>query len=222
MKISIINWIWLVCLFPSSVFAVESSIRMDKMIIAGYSSSDIREILSGEKTVKRLNWEGKMRALGYSEQQIKERSVGKQRVAVLKEKEAKNVLKIMENEALMLIVREASIQYGLEFPFLKAVIRAESNFNPQAVSSKGAKGLTQLMPKTAQLMGVEDVFNPTQSIHGGAKYLALQIEKFGCKKLALAAYNAGPNAIKNRQIPHIEETKIFIRRVLNYEKQYSF
>jgi len=198
------------------------------MIAAGYAEREIKEILSGEKTVAEINWRLKMRALGYSEQQIKEREMKKQIIAVsVMKKAVKNLGQaLLETQnyegVIMPIIAEACAQNGLAVSFFKALIKAESNFNLRAISPKGAKGLTQLMPETASLMGVTDVFDPMQNIHGGAKYLAMQMRKFGSKDLALAAYNAGPGAIKNRRIPHIEETKNFIKRVLHYERQYSF
>jgi len=221
-------WVLLFCFPAPCTFATNSSIKIAEMIAAGYADSEIKGILSGEKTVAEINWRIKMRAMGYSDQQIKEREMKKQVMAVsVIEKSVKNagqaLLETQNHEGvIMQIIAEACAQNDIAISFFKALIKAESNFNPRAVSLKGAKGLTQLMPETASLMGVRDVFNPIQNIHGGAKYLAMQMRKFGSKELALAAYNAGPGTIKNERIPNIEETKIFIKRVLHYERQYSF
>ena len=100
------------------------------------------------------------------------------------------------NEIDNLITKYAN-KNGLDENFVKAVINQESGFNPNATSHCGAMGLMQLMPTTAQGLGVTDAYNPEQNIEGGTKYLKGLMEKFGNDKtLALAAYNAGPNAVK--------------------------
>jgi soluble lytic murein transglycosylase-like protein len=100
---------------------------------------------------------------------------------------------------------------------VKAVCLAESAMNPQAVSSAGAQGLMQLMPGTARFLDVADPFEPAQSIDGGARYLARQLKAFGDISLALAAYNAGPGAVKKYQgIPPYTETQRYVKRVMSY------
>lgn len=95
-----------------------------------------------------------------------------------------------------------------------ALVKAESGFNPNAVSPKGAIGLTQLMPATAKSLGV-DPYDPEQNLIGGARYLHQQYERFGTWPLALAAYNAGPTRVaKLGRIPNIVETKAFVARVM--------
>lgn len=86
---------------------------------------------------------------------------------------------------------------------LKALIQVESNWDPRAVSSKGAKGLTQLTDATAKMLGVRDVFDPVQNMEAGARYLKMQIDRFHDLKLALAAYNCGPNNVVRGKIPII-------------------
>ena len=92
-------------------------------------------------------------------------------------------------------IRAAAIANGIDPLLLAALVYEESGFNPKAVSSCGAQGLTQLMPGTAASLGVTDSFNVQQNLNGGAKYIAAQIKRFGRVDLGLAAYNAGPNAI---------------------------
>jgi len=121
------------------------------------------------------------------------------------------------------IIHEVSGKYGVESSFIRAIIKAESDFDYRAVSSKGARGLMQLMPRTADAMEVNDPFSPKENIVGGTRYICLLLERFNDNKiLALAAYNAGPEMVEAYQgIPPFQETRTFVRRVLNYYKQYS-
>ena len=119
-------------------------------------------------------------------------------------------------------IKRASLQHGVSPALVKAVIAAESGFDPEAVSRKGAQGLMQLMPTTAERMGVDDALDPWQNIDGGTRYLSQMIERFpGELALALAAYNAGPEAVKrHRGVPPYEETRTYVRRVLRYYEKY--
>ena len=103
------------------------------------------------------------------------------------------------------------------------MIKAESDFDENAVSQKGAQGLMQLMPGTANDMDVDNPFNPEENIFGGTRYLGLMMKRFKKNiRLALAAYNAGPEKVEEyKGIPPFRETKNFINRVLKYYKQYS-
>lgn len=93
-------------------------------------------------------------------------------------------------------IKQASQKYGISEALIKAVIKVESSFNPEVVSSAGAKGLMQLMDATARGLGISNSFDPAQNIDGGTKYLSYQVKRFGgSEKLALAAYNAGPNRL---------------------------
>jgi soluble lytic murein transglycosylase-like protein len=114
-------------------------------------------------------------------------------------------------------IRAAAGKYGLAPPLLKAVMAAESNFNPAAVSLKGATGLMQLMPATARDMYVVDIFDPAQNIEGGARYLRLLLDRFdGHLEPVLAAYNAGPERVRRHggAIPPIPETQAYVGKVL--------
>ena len=121
------------------------------------------------------------------------------------------------------IINRSAERYKLSPALIKAVIKVESSFNPFGVSHKGAKGLMQLMPKTADGLGVGNIFNPIENINGGSKYLRYMLDTFNNDlKLALAAYNAGPNAVKRfGGIPPYKETQNYVRLVLKYFEQYE-
>ncbi len=112
------------------------------------------------------------------------------------------------------LVTKAAQKNGLNRRLLASVIRAESNFHPKAVSPKGALGLMQLMPKTARQLAVSNPFNPEQNVQAGARYLKELLGKFGKVNLALAAYNAGPGAVRQYHgVPPFRETREYIARV---------
>jgi soluble lytic murein transglycosylase-like protein len=119
-------------------------------------------------------------------------------------------------------IRRASRQHGISAALVKAVIAAESGFDRWAESTKGARGLMQLMPATADELGVDDAYDPWQNIDGGTKYLCELIDRFpGELELALAAYNAGPEAVRQYQgIPPYKETRGYVKRVLAYYKKF--
>jgi soluble lytic murein transglycosylase-like protein len=116
----------------------------------------------------------------------------------------------------------AAQKYGVDPALLAGLVKQESNFNPRAQSGVGAKGLTQLMDATARGLGVSDVFDPTQSLDAGAKFLGGLLKQFhGDERLALAAYNAGPGAVqKYGGIPPYEETQRYVPKVLGYAAQF--
>ena len=121
------------------------------------------------------------------------------------------------------IIKQASRMFKVEPFLIKAVIKAESDFDNRAVSRKGAQGLMQLMPDTANDMKVKDPFSPEENIFGGTRYLSLLLERFkNNKRLALAAYNAGPEVVEEYDgIPPFPETRSFVKKVLLYCKQYG-
>ncbi len=116
----------------------------------------------------------------------------------------------------------AASEFGLDAALLRAVIHAESAFNPMAISAKGAQGLMQLMPGTATDLGVEDAFDAAQNIRGGAEYLARMLKDFdGDERLAAAAYNAGPGAVrKYANVPPYAETQVYVERVATLRDRY--
>lgn len=112
-------------------------------------------------------------------------------------------------------VRDAADRYGLPERLIHAVIRVESAYNPRAVSPKGARGLMQLMPGTAALLGVRDSFNPSENIDGGVRHLRGLVDRLGDLALALAAYNAGERAVAQYGgIPPYPETQGYVARIL--------
>jgi soluble lytic murein transglycosylase len=120
------------------------------------------------------------------------------------------------------IIANASQQYGVAFPLLKAIIKAESGFNPWAVSKKGAKGLMQIMPQNFKLLGIKDPFDPSQNINAGARYFKQMYDRFGKLALSLAAYNAGPKAVERfKTVPPYEETEEYVKRVLKFYYNYK-
>ncbi|QWT18383.1 lytic transglycosylase domain-containing protein [Bacillus sp. NP157] len=121
------------------------------------------------------------------------------------------------------VIRTASVDYHVDEALLRAVIHAESAFNPRALSVAGAQGLMQLIPSTARDMGVRDAFDAEQNIRGGARYLALLLQNFnGNERLAAAAYNAGPGAVQRYNgVPPYDETQVYVERVGLLRKRYT-
>ncbi|MEW5908191.1 MAG: lytic transglycosylase domain-containing protein [Thermodesulfobacteriota bacterium] len=119
-------------------------------------------------------------------------------------------------------IEQASEKHGLSIPIIKAIIRAESNFNPWAVSNKGARGLMQIMPDNFQSLDLKDPFNPRENILAGTKFFKSLLTRFeGNLRLALAAYNAGAEAVdRHRGIPPYRETEEYVERVLRYYQLY--
>ncbi len=122
----------------------------------------------------------------------------------------------LTKEKFHALAEEKARKYDIDPLLVKAVIRAESNWNHKAVSPKGALGLMQLMPATASYMGVSNPFDPEENIDGGIRYIRYLLEKFdGNLTLALAAYNAGPARVeKTRTVPAIPETVAYVKKVV--------
>ena len=121
------------------------------------------------------------------------------------------------------IVIQAASRHQVDPALVKAIIMAESGYNPRAISKKGAKGLMQLMPGTAQALGVEDSFNPKQNISGVVRYFKQLVKKFnGDVELALAAYNAGSKKVRHYQgVPPFKATRHYIKKVFKYYQIYK-
>ena len=120
------------------------------------------------------------------------------------------------------IIASCAREFGVDSALVKAVIHAESGYNPNAVSAKGAQGLMQLMPKTAQGLKVADSLNPSDNIRGGVRYLRFLLDTFkGNESLALAAYNSGMGSVaKYGGIPPYRETQTYVAKVLSYKNNY--
>ncbi len=128
-----------------------------------------------------------------------------------------------ETYRLESLIHHFADKFRLDAALIKAVIKVESDFNPQVVSSKGAQGLMQLMPETALEIGVSNPFDPSQSIYGGSFYLRKMLDSFDRNlDYALAAYNAGPTTVrKYGGIPPYKETQNYVKRVKHYYDYYS-
>jgi soluble lytic murein transglycosylase-like protein len=123
---------------------------------------------------------------------------------------------LTEKTPFQKLIRDAAARYKLDPTLIHSVISIESNFDPKAVSRKNARGLMQLMPRTAELMGVKDSFDPAQNIDGGSHYLSDLLKKYGNDlTLALAAYNAGPESVDKygRRVPPYLETMKYVQRI---------
>lgn len=129
---------------------------------------------------------------------------------------------VLSERELEPVISRYSRQHQLHPALIRAVIKAESDFNPLAVSRAGAVGLMQLMPQTAVRMDVRDLYDPEDNIGGGTKYLRQLLDRFrGNLPLALAAYNAGEHVVdRYRSLPPIDETRQYVRKVLRYYRTF--
>lgn len=132
-----------------------------------------------------------------------------------------NAIEERQNPPFSELITTLSQKYGVDPKLISSIIKAESNFNPDAVSKAGASGLMQLMPETANALGVTNIFAPEENIEGGIKYFKGLLNEFNQNlPLALAAYNAGPEIVKKtNNIPQIAETQNYVKKVLSYYKE---
>ncbi|WP_298271224.1 lytic transglycosylase domain-containing protein [Geobacter sp.] len=121
------------------------------------------------------------------------------------------------------IINQCALEYGVDKSLVKAVIHAESGYNPNALSRKGASGLMQLMPQTARDLKVSNSFDPRENIRGGVRYLRFLLDTFkGDVTMALAAYNAGLSKVAQYGgVPPYQETRTYVDKVLSYRKAYQ-
>jgi len=121
------------------------------------------------------------------------------------------------------IIFQAATRHNVEPALVKAIIMAESGYNSKAISDKGARGLMQLMPETAEMLGVEDYYHPEDNINAGVKYFKQLLDQFnGNVKLALAAYNAGSGRVREYQgVPPYKSTQAYIKKVFEYYHFYK-
>jgi soluble lytic murein transglycosylase-like protein len=131
---------------------------------------------------------------------------------------------VRDHSGYDMLISKASDMHNVDYALIKAVIKAESDFDPGAVSKKGAMGLMQLMPETANNYRVGDSFDPWSNIEGGVRHLKYLLDQYrGDLSLTLAAYNAGEGSVQkyNNRVPPYEETQTYVKRVLRYLKKYS-
>ncbi len=132
---------------------------------------------------------------------------------------------VMTNESIPFhgIIIQVAGRYEVDPHLIRAIILAESGYNPKAKSKKGARGLMQLMPSTAKSLGVEDIYDPEENIDGGVRYFRSLLDRFdGDVQLALAAYNAGSRHVRNYEgIPPFKATQRYIKKVLKFHKKFK-
>ena len=213
MPFGIIDAMQIVKLYPSSILLSLCAVLVYVLAIASYARADIYRYVDEDDIVHFTDAPTDKRF------KIFLRDLKRDKELRTKLKYASSV-NPAEFEQL---IKSCSAKYGVNSSLIKAVIHAESGYNPNAVSSKGASGLMQLMPATAKSLKVADRFNPKDNVEGGVKYLRFLLDTFrGDVSLAVAAYNAGLGKVaKYGGIPPYNETRTYVNRVLSYMKSYQ-
>ncbi len=147
----------------------------------------------------------------------------KYKVFLKSEKTSSSPRKSARSDAFDRYIKEAALHHGVDFPLIKAVIRAESAFNHKAVSKKGARGLMQIMPANFEMLQLHNPYDPRENIMAGTRYLRQMLDRFDGKVgLSLAAYNCGPTMVERYQcVPPIDETLNYVEKVLRYYQHYQ-
>lgn len=150
-------------------------------------------------------------------------SLPEERLVIVREKSLPYIRGKIAERLFHPIVLRAADRHQVDPALVKAIIMAESGYNPRAISKRGAKGLMQLMPRTARALGVVNIFDPEHNINAGVKYFRHLMNRFeGDTRLALAAYNAGSSKVRQYQgVPPFEATKYYIKKVFRYYKHYK-
>ncbi|VBB42523.1 hypothetical protein TRIP_B200662 [uncultured Desulfatiglans sp.] len=224
-------------LIPDVLRAGSLSLK-EKLGMLGYDDHTAEIIVSGKQAREDLDRALMLEMLGFDDQEsayfmqrgfrdVEElfahyRRMEQKRICNLKLGTAEFKALLREAGRFFPIVNAAAKKTRVKESLILAMIKVESDFNPLAVSDKGAMGLMQLMPDTARDLGVRKPFDPSQNIWGGASYMAKCINNFRDIRRALAAYNAGPGLVeRTKGIPRIKETQDYVRRVLAYEGVFS-
>ncbi len=196
----------------------------EQLLISGYSEKEINDILTGKRKRTVIDFHRKMQMTGYAPEgysapvhENKNRAGKRKRQSTT----AFAAPKTMKNYNH--IIHQACRKYNISKHLVYAVIKVESDFNPNAISKKGAIGLMGLMPKTAEELGCKNPYNPWENIFCGVKYFRKLYDMFGkSHAFVLAAYNAGPTKVKSyKGIPPYPETRNYIKKVNKYMKLFN-
>ena len=153
-----------------------------------------------------------------------QKKIGSFQRPVVRQTDFRDMVRGTPDQKIDSAIDRTARRFDMDKDLIRSVIDVESGFNPKAVSDKGARGLMQLMPETARNLGVEDVEDIDANIEGGSRYLSQLLGKYANRlDLALAAYNAGPEAVdrSGNRIPEYEETQNYVRKVMEKYKQYQ-